>query len=107
MDSKENKFSKEIMENTTYVGELKMTNLKVFNATLKISLMKRLTTQEEGWAGFPMQFNIHNIPRYGDLYPKLIVKTIKNKFWKDMVISVIKLKMLHHYTGYLSAITAN
>ena len=91
MDSKENKFRKEIMENTTNLGELKMTNLKVFDGALKISLMKRLTTKEEGCAEFPMQLNIHKIPKYGDLYPKLIVKTIKNKFWKDKVNSVIKL----------------
>ena len=68
-----------------------MTNLKFFDAALKISWIKRIATQTEGWAEFPNYFNIQNTIIYGDQYPKTILKTIENKFWRDMVKSLITL----------------
>ena len=85
------KFRKEITENLKDLGGLKMSNLETFDAALKISWLKRIISQTLGWAEFPNQLNIHKIILYGNLYPKVILKTIENQFWKDMVRSVIRL----------------
>ena len=60
------------MEILIDLGELKMTNMKIFNMALKLSWLKRLNIQTEGWAEFPIQYEIHNICKYGDQFPKNI-----------------------------------
>ena len=65
-NQKSPKFRKEIMENLKDLGGLKMTNLKIFDAALKISWIKRIATQTEGWAEFPNHFEIQNVIIYGD-----------------------------------------
>ena len=71
------------MENLKDLGGLKM--------TLKVSWLKRIIIQTQGWAEFPNHFKINNIILYGNLYPTRIVESIYNRFWKDMVNSVIRL----------------
>ena len=85
------KFRKEIMENLKDLGGLKMTNIRIFDAALKISWLKRIVSQTGGWAEFPHQFHIQNIIAYGDQYPSMILNSIKNKFWSDMVKSAERL----------------
>ena len=80
----------EIMETLPNLGGLKMTDLKTFDHALKISWIKRLVNQEKGWAEFPMKHGLNEILRYGDQFPKQIVGTITNKFWRDVVLSIIK-----------------
>ena len=46
-----------------------------------------------GWVEFPNHFNIHKIILYGNLYPRVILKTIENRLRKDMVCSMIRLTM--------------
>ena len=91
------KFRKEILETLPTLGGLKLTNLLIFDASLKISWLKRLVNQELGWAEFPMKYKILDITKYGDIFPKKIIKEIDNKFWKDTVQSVIKLNTLLKY----------
>ena len=62
------KFRKDIIENLTNLGGLKMINF--FYLSLKISSIKRITVQTEGWAEFPIQMGIHKIIQYGDQYAK-------------------------------------
>ena len=69
-----------------------MTNIKIFDAALKLSGVKRLLTQTDGWAEFPRYFNIHNILRFGDEYAKHIYATSHNNFWKDIIKSMINLE---------------
>ena len=64
------KFRKEIMENAVNLGGLKMTNLNTFDSALKLSWLKRIINQKEGWADFPQEFNIQSIFKYGDRYTK-------------------------------------
>ena len=78
-----------------------MTNLKIFDASLKISWFKRLTNQSLGWAKFPIQYGMNDILKYGDNFPKKILCTIKNKFWYDMVQSIIKLNKAMKYKNSL------
>ena len=89
-NKKKPKFRKEIMETLPNLGGLKMTDLKSFDQALKISWIKRLMNQEKGWAEFPMKHGLNEILRYGDQYPKQILGTITNKFWRDVVLSIIK-----------------
>ena len=58
---------------------------------MKISWLKRLINQSTGWAEFPIQYKIVESLRYGETFPKKIVKNIQNPFWKNMVQSSIKL----------------
>ena len=52
------KFRKEILETLSNLGGLKLTNLQKFDFALKISWVKRLMNQKEGWAIFPMQYGL-------------------------------------------------
>ena len=91
-NEKSPKFRREILENLPDLGGMKITNLRAFDTALKISWMKRLLNQSEGWAEFPIRLKIHKVPMYGDLYAKSLLATIKNKFWWDMVNGLVKLE---------------
>ena len=79
------KFRKEILENTVKLGGLKMTNLTVFNNALKISWIKRLKNQHDGWEQFPRHYEIHKVILYGDKFPISLLEKINNPFWTDVV----------------------
>ena len=51
-------FRKNILENLNNFGGMKMTNLKNFDYSLKISWLKRITTQTEGSFEFPTEMGI-------------------------------------------------
>ena len=90
-DGKIPKFRGEILESLPALGGLKLTNLIIFDASLKISWLKQLMNQNLGWAEFPIQYEILDTIRYGDNFQKKKIPKIKNKFWKDMLGSIIKL----------------
>ena len=90
-NSKPSKFRKEILENTNKLGGLKLTNITVFNNALKISWLKRLKNQDDGWELFPRHYKIHRMIIFGDRYLNLILQKIDNPFWKDVVKSCISL----------------
>ena len=87
------KFRKEILETNANLGGLKMTNLKVFNNSLKLSWLKRIKNSEDGWEQFPRQFNIHKIILYGDKYPNILLQNTYNPFWKDVILASISLHL--------------
>ena len=58
------------METQAGLGGMKMTNLRVFDTSLKLSWFKRLMNQTKGWAEFPTQYRIMDTLKYGDLFPK-------------------------------------
>ena len=84
------KFRKDIIENLTNLGGLKMVNLRTFDMSLKLSWIKIISLQREGWAEFPIQMGIHKIIEYGDLYAKRIINKISNKFSKNLVEGIIQ-----------------
>ena len=67
------KFRQEIVENLTNLVGLKLTNLRNFYYSLKISWIKRIITQTEVWAEFPTKMNIQKLIQYGDLYPEKLL----------------------------------
>ena len=79
------KLRKEILETSYKMGGLKMTNLKIFDQSLKISWLKRFKDHTDGWEEIPRKFNIHNIPIFSDKYPTLLRKNLNNQFWRDVV----------------------
>ena len=70
-----------------------MTNLRVFNNSLKLSWLKRLNNPEDGWEQFPRQFNIHKIILYGDEYPSILLHNTYNPFWKDIILASLSLHL--------------
>ena len=80
------KFRKEIIETLPGLGGLKMTNIRNFDAALKLSWARRLISMDEGWGEFPKKYGICNNFRFGDEYPLKLSKTMNNKFWKDFLI---------------------
>ena len=60
-----NKFG---MPNKPGGGWLNFTNLEIFDASLKLSWLRRVQQQSIVWAEFLHNFNIHKLVLYGDLY---------------------------------------
>ena len=54
------------MESPIEKGALGLTDLKTFDKSLKLSWLKRIQFQNEGWAEFPHIYNIHKIVLFGD-----------------------------------------
>ena len=80
-------FHKKILENTCSLGGLKLTNLKMFDQALKISWLKRLKNENDGWEEVPRYHNVHKIVMYGDNYIPHLLKKITNPFWKNVIES--------------------
>ena len=95
------KFRKEMMENALNLGGLTMTNISTFDSALKLSWLKKFITQIEGWVEFPLAFNIQNIFEYGDRNTNNLQAEIKNKFWKDIILSARKLENVCIITNYI------
>ena len=85
------KFREEILETLPNLGGLKLTNLQKFVSALKISWLKRLMTQTEGWATFPIQYGFGELLKYGDEYQEKVIANTHNKFWKDTAKSINEL----------------
>ena len=79
------KFRKNILENLNNLRGMKMTNLKNFDYSLKISWLKRITTQTEGWVEFLIEMGIQKVIKYGDQYLTKLKHQLDNKFWIDMI----------------------
>ena len=77
-------FAKKIME-TISDGGLGLTNLKVFDASLTLSWLKRVQQQDRGWAEFTHAYDIQKIVLYGDIYADRKANNLENKFWADVL----------------------
>ena len=62
-----------------------MTNLENFDYSLKISWIKRINTQTEGWVKFPTEMGIQKVIKYGDQYLTKLKNQLNNKFWTDKI----------------------
>ena len=99
------KFRREILETLPNLGGLKVTNLKIFDHTLKLSWLKRIAILEEGWVEFPEKYGIRKMLKYGEEYPHKIKAKIHNKFWKDMIEACIHLYKSIKYKNALQIYT--
>ena len=73
-NSKPLKIRREILETIHNFIGLKMTNLRTFDQSLKISWLRRLIDHSDGWEELPRKFNVNNIPLFGCNYPKVLLK---------------------------------
>ena len=55
----------------------------------------------DGWAEFPIQYKIMEILRYGDIFPKRILGEIQNKFWSDVVKSIISMNKTFKFSKWI------
>ena len=95
---KTQKFRKEIMETLPVLGGLKLTNLRIFFISLKLSWIKGLSNLGLGWTEFQIKYGILKVLKYGDNFSKDIAKNLKNKFWYDMLRGIIRLNMTFKYS---------
>ena len=84
------------METLPVLGGLKLTNLGMFDLSLKVSWIKRLANQGLGWAEFPIKYGILKVLKYGENFPKDL-SLLKNKFWFDMLRGIIRLNETFKY----------
>ena len=89
----------EILEATHQMGGLKMTNLKLFDQSLKASWLKRLKDESDGWEELPRKYRIENILIFGDSYTKTLLKRIEDPFWKDVVKACQTIQSKSYDTG--------
>ena len=97
-NKKPQKFRSEILETLPNLGGLKLTNLGIFDASLTLSWLKRLINQSTGRAEFPIQYKIIDMLRYGNNFPKKIVKKIQKNY--KLIGLYIKSLMVHFYPGF-------
>ena len=96
---KPSKFRKGIFQSPLEWGGLKMINLETFDKALKLSWIKRLKNEKDGWEYFPRYYNIHKVIMFGDKYPQKIISNIDNNFWADVARATI---LLHQKTTVIN-----
>ena len=77
MGEKPPKFKQSILENVKEVGVLQLTNILLVDKALKLSWLRRVFNQTEGWASFPHYYKIDKAMFYGSIYIEKF-----NKIWK-------------------------
>ena len=97
------KIKKEVLFKNHEDGGLKMVNLKSFILSLKLFWIRSLISSNKGLSCFIPDFDLHKFTSCGIEYTKLLLNTIKNKFWIDVFQAWIEL----HNTGTESDITAD
>ena len=68
-------------------GGLKMVNIFSFERTLKIKWVKQLNSQQDAWTIIPIKYNIHCLLEYGNKFPKKLLHSVNNPFWRSVVES--------------------
>ena len=76
-----------------------MTNLKLFDQSLKVSWLKRLKDETDGWEELPRKYRVENILIFGDSYTKTLLKRIEEPFWKDVVKACQAIQVKIYDTG--------
>ena len=85
------KFRREIMEANTNDGGLKLHNLKIFDAALKIGWLRRYIVTNSKWSSVPYNFDFDGLFKYGVDYIERLLEITFNPFWLNFLMS---LKML-------------
>ena len=93
------KFKIQIIEKQVIDGGLQYPNIRMVDATMKISWFKRLYETNEGWASCPQWYGMDKIYVYGDKYLRKLLKTVKNQFWNDSIKSLLILLEQQTYQG--------
>ena len=87
------KYRKEILEYPQDLGGLQLHNLETFSSSLKTTWLRRIILTDSGWTSFALAYEIDKCWIFGNNFLKTKRNTIINPFWKDVVQSIINLKM--------------
>ena len=85
--SKPPKIKIKVLEMDYCKGGLKMVNIFSFEKTLKIKWVKQLNSKQDAWTIIPTKYNIHCLLEYGNKFPKKLLNSITNPFWRSVVKS--------------------
>ena len=87
------KYRKEILEYPQDFGGLQLHNLERFSSSLKTTWLRIIIMTDSGWTSFALAYEIDKCWIYGNNFLKEKRNTITNPFWKDVVRSIINLKI--------------
>ena len=87
-NNKPPKFRREIMEANTTDGGLKLHNLKIFDAALKIGWLKRYNNTSSKWSVVPYNFDFDGLFKYGVDYIERLLEITFNPFWLNVLHSL-------------------
>ena len=99
-EGKPPKFRKEILEADTQFGRMKLHNLELFDAALKVGWLKRYVRSNAKWCVIPDEFELFNLFKYGIDFLERIQEMTENSFWKDVLNS---LRVLGKKDGFISS----
>lgn len=91
--NKKAKIKKAIIVKQYFEGGLKMVNLQAFICALKATWIRRLITSNSKWQCYITSYiSIEKLTAFDTGYVEEKLKDIKNHFWKDVLIALLKLK---------------
>ena len=97
-DNKPDKIKRKTLYQSYSAGGLQLTDLEAFIASLKITWIRRLVGAiHKPWA-ILFESTItskNNLIDLGTQYLKKIIPTLKNEFWKDVLISFLQFNKLN------------
>ena len=73
------------MEANTIDGGLKLHNLKIFDAALKIGWLKRYNNTKSKWSVVPYNFDFDGLFKYGVDYIERLLEMTFNPFWLNIL----------------------
>ena len=82
------KFRKEILEAEIKDGGMKLHNLSVFDAALKLGWLKRFLKSNSKWTIFPKDFELEGVFYYGADFIERIEAMTTNPFWIDVLTAL-------------------
>ena len=86
------KFRKEILEYPHELCGLQLHNPKRFSTSLKLTWLRRIISTDSGWTNFALAYEIDKCWMYGNEFTAQKINTTTNRFWKDVIQSIIDLR---------------
>ena len=98
------KFRKEILEYPHELGGLQLHNPKRFSTSLKLTWLRRRISTDSGWTNFALAYEIDKCWMYGNEFTAQKINTTTNRFWKDIIQSIIDLRKVLYNTCLLNRV---
>ena len=98
------KFRKEILEYPHELGGLQLHNPKRFSTSLKLTWLRKIISTDSGWTNFALAYEIDKCWMYGNEFTAQKINTTTNRFWKDIIQSIIDLRKVLYNTCLLNRV---
>ena len=79
------------LEGEIYEGGLKLHNIELFDNILKVSWLRRFFPSNSKWTIIPQKSELDKAFKFGAYYLGRILEMTENKFWKDVIKSLLSL----------------